>query len=97
MGAAGIVGKPPGLGAIGGIVGAVTAGTEGRGASPVLPEILGASLLGTSFSFCMSLGGVGIVVGTTGEMGAAQGLTTGPHSQDGFLQHPLILSSKLGR
>jgi hypothetical protein len=95
IGAAGIVGSPGLFGAIGG-----AEGTEGMGAIPVFPEVLGASLLGTSFSFGISLGGVvvGVVVGVIGAIVVPQhGLATGPQ-HDGFLKdHDLILSRRFGR
>jgi hypothetical protein len=91
-----MAGNPDGLGAIGG-----TDGTEGIGASPVLPEVLGGVVVfGISFSLGISLGGivVGGVTGAMGVIGVAQGLATGPHSHEDFLQQPaLILSSRLGR
>ncbi len=89
-GAAGTAGIAVGFGAIWGVV-----GTAGIDNDPVLPEVLG-----TSLSLGISLGGVvlGVVGAITGAPGVAQGLTTGPQPQEGFLQlQVLILSSRLGR
>jgi hypothetical protein len=90
IGAAGIVGRGDGLGAIGG-----AGGIEGIGASPVVPEGLGASDFGVSFAFGISLGvDVGAGAGVTGTAGVAQG----SQPQDGFLKDQLlILSSRFGR
>ena len=76
-----------GFGAIGGIE-----GTGGIDNEPVFPEVLG-----TSFSFGISTGGV-VVGATAGAPGVAQGLTTGPQ-QSGFLQQPqaLTFSRRFGR
>lgn len=74
-------------------VGAIDGAKGTTGASDEVPEL---PVLGTSFSFGMSLGGAaGVVVGM-GAIGASQGETVGPQ-QSGFLQQLLILSSRLGR